>query len=139
MIFRLLPRLQQLGLRQQSIFESINYYFIYLLLQIPFGFLFDRLATRKMYFWMIIIAPIAAIIPNFSNALIGIGYFLILTPLAGVFIGTLVMASRWFTPIFCDCNRFYTVCCCDWNFTRSRTIDPPDQSEGSCRGVLQKL
>lgn len=92
-----------IGTKTTVYLKANFFYFIYLLLQIPFGFLFDRYSFRKLYFWIILIAGIGAIIPIFSNALIGTGYFLIVAPLAAVFVGAMVTASRWFT------HRFFAI------------------------------
>ena len=79
------------------------FYFVYLLFLVPAGFLFDRFPMKKVYFWVILVAALGAIIPAFTNSLIGIGYFFVIAPLAGVFVGSLVLASRWFG------HRFFAI------------------------------
>ena len=49
------------------------------------------------------ISAVGAIIPIFSDTLIGLGYLLVVAPLSAVFVGTLVTASRWFT------HRFFAI------------------------------
>lgn len=79
------------------------FYTLYFLLQIPLGIVFDRFATRKVYFCLILISVVGALIPIYSNALVRVGYFLIVAPMSGAFLGALVVASRWFT------HRFFAI------------------------------
>lgn len=92
-----------IGVQTSVYLKDDIFYLFYVLLQVPFGYLLDRYPLRKVYFWVIIISSLGAIIPAFSNALIGLGYFLVVAPLSAAFIATLVTASRWFT------HRFFAI------------------------------
>jgi MFS family permease len=87
------------GARALGIMASV-YFWSYTLMQIPVGLLFDRFSGRILLTGAVFICSIGALFfalthhvvtASFSRFLMGVGS-------AFAFVGTLVMAARWFSP-----------------------------------------
>ncbi|MCP5506397.1 MAG: MFS transporter [Chlamydiales bacterium] len=89
----------QVGAARLGIMASF-YFYSYTLMQIPVGLLFDRFSARILITGAVFICSVGALIFAFTHHLTTAAFsrFLMGTGSAFAFVGTLVMAARWFPP-----------------------------------------
>lgn len=87
----------QVGAARLGIMASF-YFYSYTLMQIPVGLLFDRFSGRVLITGAVFICSVGALIFAFTHHLTTAAFsrFLMGTGSAFAFVGTLVMAARWF-------------------------------------------
>lgn len=89
----------QVGAATLGIMASV-YFWSYTLMQIPAGLLFDRFSGRVLITGAVFICSVGALLFAFTHHVIAASFsrFLMGIGSSFAFIGTLVMAARWFPP-----------------------------------------